>query len=180
MIHNFWRFKLQILNSKTHLAQRVSDESPRTYAWVCFETYLEAYVVLMAISSWSILKPNRLKSLLQHSWALLMAQTVKNLPAMPGTQVWSLGGEDPLEKGMAIHSSILTWEIPWTEEPGRLQSMGSQIVAHNLATNISALLFLYNINFAIPMGLFLAINFRTLLLNYSPNWDFHWNNPDKN
>ena len=54
-----------------------------------------------------------------------MAQTIKNLPAMQETQVRFLGWEDPLEKEMAIHSSILTWEIPWTE-PGGLQSMGSQ------------------------------------------------------
>ena len=53
-----------------------------------------------------------------------MAQTVKNLPAVQGTQVQSLGWEDPLEKGMATHSSILAWRIPWTQEPGRLQSMG--------------------------------------------------------
>ena len=51
---------------------------------------------------------------------------VKNPPAMQDTQVWSLGWEDPLEKEMATYSSILTWKIPWTEEPGRLQSMGSQ------------------------------------------------------
>ena len=55
-----------------------------------------------------------------------MAQIVKNLPAMLETQVQSLGQEDPLEKGMATHSSILAWEIPRTEEPGRLQSMGSR------------------------------------------------------
>ena len=55
-----------------------------------------------------------------------MAQSVKNLPAMPETQGWFLGGEDPLKKEMATHSSILTWRIPGTEEPGRLQSMGSQ------------------------------------------------------
>ena len=55
-----------------------------------------------------------------------MAQSVKNLPAMQETGVPSLGWEDPLEKEMAIHSSILAWEIPWTEEPGGLQSMGSQ------------------------------------------------------
>ena len=55
-----------------------------------------------------------------------MAQTVKNLPAMWETQVQSLGLEDPLEKGIATHSSILAWEIPWTEEPGVLQPMGSQ------------------------------------------------------
>ena len=55
-----------------------------------------------------------------------MAQMVKNLPAMLETWVRSLGQEDPLEKEMATHSSILAWKIPWTEEPGRLQSMGSQ------------------------------------------------------
>ena len=53
-----------------------------------------------------------------------MAQTVKNLPAVQETRVRSLGWEDPLEKGMATHSSILAWRIPWTKEPGRLQSMG--------------------------------------------------------
>ena len=57
---------------------------------------------------------------------LTLSQTVKNLPAMQETQVQSLGQKDPLEKGMATHSSTLAWRIPWTEEPGRLQSMGSQ------------------------------------------------------
>ena len=60
-----------------------------------------------------------------------MAQTVKNLPAMQENQVQSLGWEDPLEKGMATHCSILVWRMSWTEEPGRLQSMGSQRVGHN-------------------------------------------------
>ena len=55
----------------------------------------------------------------------------KNLPATWETQVQSLDREDPLKKGMATHSSILVWEIPWTEEPGRLQSMGSQKVRHD-------------------------------------------------
>ena len=55
-----------------------------------------------------------------------MAQTVKNLPAMQETQVPSLGQEDPLEKGIATHSSILAWRIPWTEEPGGLQFTGLQ------------------------------------------------------
>ena len=59
-------------------------------------------------------------------WASLIAQLVKNLPAMPETWVRFLGQEDPLEKEMAIYSSILAWRIPWTEEPGGLQSMGSQ------------------------------------------------------
>ena len=60
-----------------------------------------------------------------------MAQMIKNLPAMLETPVCFLGQEDPLEKGMATHSSILAWRIPWTEKPGGLQSMGSQRVRHN-------------------------------------------------
>ena len=56
---------------------------------------------------------------------------VKNLPAMRETQAQSLNQEDPLEKGMATHSSVLTWRIPWTEEPGGLQSMELQRVGHN-------------------------------------------------
>ena len=59
-------------------------------------------------------------------WAFLVAQMVKNLSAMQETGVQSLGQENPLEKEMATHSSILAWEIPWTEEPGGLQSMGLQ------------------------------------------------------
>ena len=61
----------------------------------------------------------------------LVAKPVKNLPAMQETQVQFLGGEDPLEKEIATHSSIFAWKIPWTEEPGKLQSMGSQRVRHN-------------------------------------------------
>ena len=57
-----------------------------------------------------------------------MAQMVKNLPIMQETQVQSLGQEDPLEKGIATHSGILAWRIPWTEEPGGSQSIGSQRV----------------------------------------------------
>ena len=63
--------------------------------------------------------------------ASLVAQTVKNLPAMQETWIQSLSREDPREKGMAIHSSILAWRIPWTEEPRGLQSMGSQRVGHD-------------------------------------------------
>ena len=60
-----------------------------------------------------------------------MAQTVKNLPAVRETWVRSLGREDPLEKEMAVHSSIFAWRIPWAEESGELQSVGSQRVRHN-------------------------------------------------
>ena len=61
----------------------------------------------------------------------LVAQTVKRLPAMLETRIRSLGREDPLEKGMATHSSTLAWKIPWMEEPGKLQSVGSQRVGHD-------------------------------------------------
>ena len=64
-------------------------------------------------------------------WASLVAQMVKNLLVMQETQVQSPGWEDPLEEGMETHFSILAWRIPWTEEPDRLQSMGSQRVGHD-------------------------------------------------
>ena len=61
----------------------------------------------------------------------LVVQIVKNLPAVEETRVQSLGQEDPLEKSMATHSNILAWKIPWTEEPGRLRSIGSRRVRHD-------------------------------------------------
>ena len=63
--------------------------------------------------------------------ASLLAQLVKNLPAMQETSIQSVGQDDTLEKGMATHLGILAWEIPWTEEPSGLQSMGSQRVGHD-------------------------------------------------
>ena len=66
----------------------------------------------------------------------LVAQMVKRLPTMQETQVRSLGREDPLEKEIATHSSTLAWKIPWMEEPGRLQSMGSQRVRHDWVTSL--------------------------------------------
>ena len=68
--------------------------------------------------------------------ASLVAQRLKRLPPMWETRVQSLGREDPLEKEMATHSSTIAWKIPWTEELGRLQSMGSQRVGHNWATSL--------------------------------------------
>ena len=67
----------------------------------------------------------------------LVAQMVKHLSAMQGPWVQSLGREDPLEKEMATHSTTLAWKIPWTEKPGRLQSMGSQRVGHNWVTSLT-------------------------------------------
>ena len=79
------------------------------------------------------LRMNYVRNILSYaySWASLVAHMVKNLPAMWETQVESLGQEDPLEEEMATHSSILAWRIPWTKEPGRLQSMESQRVGNN-------------------------------------------------
>ena len=71
---------------------------------------------------------------LQYSWASFVAQLVKNLPAVQETQeswVRFLGQKDPVEEEIAIHSRILAWKIPWTEEPGGLQSIGSQRVGHD-------------------------------------------------
>ena len=68
---------------------------------------------------------------IQELRASLVAQMVKNLPAMWETWVQPLGWEDPLEKGMATHSSILAWKIPWTEEPGGLQSMKLERIGYN-------------------------------------------------
>ena len=69
--------------------------------------------------------------------ASLVTQTVKHLPSMQETRVWSLGRENPLEKETATHSSTLAWKIPWMEEPGRLQSMELQRVGHDWVTSFS-------------------------------------------
>ena len=74
--------------------------------------------------------------------ASLVSQTIKNLSTMEETWVWSLSREDPLEKGMVTHFSILTWRMPWTEEPDERQSMGSQRVRHHWATNTFSCFFL--------------------------------------
>ena len=71
------------------------------------------------------------KQVSQSQGAFLVAQMVKNLPTVWETHVQFLDQEDPLEEGMATHSSILAWRIPWTEEPGRLQSMGLQRIRHD-------------------------------------------------
>ena len=78
----------------------------------------------------------------------LVAQMVKRLPAMRETRVRSLGWEDLLEKETATHSSTLAWRIPWTEEPGRLQSMGSQRVGHDWVTSLSFSLYVITVGFS--------------------------------
>jgi len=82
-------------------------------------------------SSPTPLQKNIKRKVLHMYRAFLVAQMVKNLPAMWETWVQSLGCEDPLEEGIASHSSILAWRIPWTEEPGGLQSMGSQSAGYD-------------------------------------------------
>ena len=82
-----------------------------------------------------------LKNVYVYSRTSLVAQMVKRLSALRETQVRSLGGENPLEKEMAVHPSTIAWKIPWIEEPGRLQSMGSQRVGHDWATYLHLCLF---------------------------------------
>ena len=92
----------------------------------------------------------------------LMAQTVKHLPTLRETRVRALGGEDPLEKEMATHSSTLAWKIPRTEEPCRLQSMGSQRVRHDWATSLQHKL---------PLSLTFYVGFICALFILGlPNW----------
>ena len=92
---------------------------PRNY---CFDIIF--YIFLFCVS-------------LNYLWESLVAPRLKCLPAMRETRVRSLSWDDPLEKEMATHSSILAWRIPWREEPSRLQSTGSQRVGHNWATSLS-------------------------------------------
>ena len=102
------------------------------------------------------------------NWTSLVAQTVKRLSTMRETWVWSLGREDPLEKEMAFHSSTIAWKIPWTEEPDRLQSMGSERVGHDWATSLSLSLSFCN------SGVVLQSNFLPCLNKpeISTSWSF--------
>ena len=96
------------------------------------ENHLQVFYFLFIYFS----SPSILEKILKNTFgvlgASLVAQMVKNLPAIQETWVRSLGREDPLEKGMATHCSILAWRIPWTEQPWALQSMGLQRVEHDL------------------------------------------------
>ena len=100
----------------------------------CIKILFILQATLIGIQGWKTLQkiPEIILSPLKSS---LVTQVMNNLPAMQETQFWSLGQEDPLEKGVATHSSILAWRIPWTEEPGRLLSMELQRVRHTWVTN---------------------------------------------
>ena len=116
--------------------------------------------------------------------ASLVAQMVRSVPAVQETWVWSLGQEDPLEKEMATHCNILAWKIPWTEEPGRLQSTGSRRVRRDWAQHStryrSSLLFICKLNLeshfytvfpvfriSLPLGLSLFL----ILLYFMFDWN---------
>ena len=100
----------------------------------------------------------QLKYIVTSDLASLVAQTIKIPPAMQETWVRSLGGEDPLEEGMATHSSILAWRIPWTEEPGGLQSMGLQEVLATEWLSLLPLIIGSRVGlFPFPWGPFLAL-----------------------
>ena len=100
-------------------------------------TYVSQINAGKGISNWTSVFPQPFVNSSFILWVSLVVQIVKNLLAMLETWVWSLDQEDPPEKEMATHVSILAWEIPWTEEPGGLQSMGSQRVRHSWTTNTS-------------------------------------------
>ena len=105
--------------------------------WLFATPWIAARQVSLSITnSRSSLKLTEHTSRLLGMLSTLLAQMVKRLPAMRETRVWSLGWEDPLEKKMAPYSSTLAWKIPWTEEPGRLQSMESQRVKQDWATSL--------------------------------------------
>ena len=101
----------------------------------------------------------------------LVAQMVQNLFAMQEIWVWSLGWEDPLEKGMATHSSILAWGISWTGESGGLQSKGSQRVRHDWATN--PLIFI-NFTYYISIKKYINLWYKKKVLNCYPRFLFHF------
>ena len=97
-------------------------------------------VVMYGCESWTIKKAEyrRIDAFLEKTLGTsLVAWMVKRLSTMRETWVWFLGREDSLEKEMAIHSSTIAWKIPWTEEPGRLQSVGLQRIRHDWATSLS-------------------------------------------
>ena len=115
-----------------------SEAQGKIKPWMLSEVYVDscqewsasAYSCSITPSYWVSFTPVL-------SWTSLMTQMVKCLPTMWETWVWSLGWEDPLEKEIATHSSTLAWKTPWTEEPHRLQSMGSQRVEHDCVTSLS-------------------------------------------
>ena len=134
-------------------------------------TYIEVYYadqwVIFWGKRWLVIRLWGAVSIIHGSvdkqWTSLVYQMVKNLPAMQQTEVWSLSQEDPLEKGMATHSSIHGWRTPWTEEPGRLQSTGLQSqtqwnIYHTQRQRVCYLCYLSFLNFSFPAWHSLTLN----------------------
>ena len=131
--HNFWACALE-LGSGTYWARELQLLKPEcldpvlsNQRGLCNEkpTYNNSRKIHTAV------KTQHGQKYKLYIWGFLGGSAVKNLPAMQENWVWSLGQEDALKEGMATHSSILAWRIPWTEEPSGLQSVGSQRVWHN-------------------------------------------------
>ena len=118
--------------------KKVKEVTIRKYKYIGWPEISFGFSIWSYVKTWTSFLANpintRIKSVIEKQVGS-PAQSVKNLHAMQEIRVRSLGQEGPLEKGMATHSSILAWRIPWTVEPGGLQSMGSQRVRHNWATN---------------------------------------------
>ena len=142
----YWEFELKSLQNtlltkgdwQNHEVKLVNNHL------IIFKEYLLILIVLVSVAMWLSLVAQGGDSSLRFvgfslSWvpllASLVAQMVENLPVMGETWIWSLGQEDPLEETMATHSIILAWRIPWTAEPGRLESIGLQGAGHDWATN---------------------------------------------
>ena len=122
-----------------HSARQLQSHFSQLFAWAIW-TYLFLAVLVckwlcecMCTCVYTHTHPHT--HMIEGRVRALVAQRLKHLPPMQEARVWSLGWEDPLEKEIVTHSSILAWRIPWTEEPGRLQSTGSQRVGHNWATS---------------------------------------------
>ena len=111
-----------------------SSVPTRSWPWE-LSIWISVSALVLLCSAWKAAAMNPIYIYLWGAGVSLVAQMVKNLPAMQGTCVQSLGWEDPLVEGVANHSSIFAWGIPWTQEPGGLQSMGLQRGRHNWATN---------------------------------------------
>ena len=123
-------------------------------AWNQSIKQLDNYIITLTISLYNNNYYTKIEIVFQSSnltGITLVAQMIKNLPIMWETWVWSLGLEDPLEKERVTHSSILAWEIPWTEEPGGLQFMDLQGIRQDWATNTNLIRpYAYSSNSAMP------------------------------
>ena len=142
--------------------------------WLCKKTYL-------CIGYWWGHQNSTELKLAESIWhpaASLVAQRLKRLPPMWETRVRPVGWEDPLEKDMAAHSSTLAWRIPWTEEPGRLQSTGSQRVGHDWATSLHFTSVLTQA-FPSPEGQPIFKELRSIQDALKPKWSFLWLKSDQ-